>query len=81
MIPYMPSQEACKIKLDANESPYDVPLKVKERIWKRLQEEHFNYYYDPSCDELRESLSKYTGAKPQQIFVGSGADEIILDLL
>ncbi|HQA59658.1 MAG: histidinol-phosphate transaminase [Tepidanaerobacteraceae bacterium] len=81
MIPYMPSQEACKIKLDANESPYDVPLKVKERIWKRLQEEHFNYYYDPSCDELRESLSKYTGAKPQQIFVGSGADEIILDLI
>jgi len=77
----MPSKEACRIKLDANESPYDVPQEVKDRIWNRLQNEHFNYYYDPSCDELREGLSKYTGAKPEQIFVGSGADEIILDII
>jgi len=77
----MPSKESCKIKLDANESPYDVPLEVKNRIWKKLQDEHFNYYYDPSCDKLRESLSKYTGTKPEQIFVGSGADEIINDII
>ena len=81
LIPYMPSTEPCKIKLDANESPYDVPLEVKNRIWEKLQDEHFNHYYDPSCGKLREGLSKYTGAKPEQIFVGSGADEIILDII
>lgn len=77
----MPSEEPCKIKLDANESPYDVPLEVKNRIWNKLQDEHFNYYADPSCDELRDGLSKFTGAKPEQIFVGSGADEIINDII
>jgi len=77
----MPSKEICQIKLDANESPYDVPVEIKSRIWQQIQTEHFNYYYDPSCDKLRDSLSKYTGAKPEQIFVGSGADEIILDII
>lgn len=77
----MPSKESCDIKLDANESPYDIPNEIKERIWNRLQDEHFNYYYDPSCDELRESLSRYTGAKSNQIFVGSGGDEIINDII
>jgi histidinol-phosphate aminotransferase len=81
LTPYMPSKESCDIKLDANESPYDVPIEIKERIWNRLMDEHFNYYYDPSCDELRESLSRYTGAKPDQIFVGSGGDEIINDII
>ncbi|AYO30884.1 histidinol-phosphate transaminase [Biomaibacter acetigenes] len=79
--PYKPSKEACSIKLDANESPYDIPQEVKERIWQRLKREKINFYYDPSCDELREELSKYVGVKPVQIFVGSGSDEIISDLL
>ncbi len=81
LTPYMPSKEQCRIKLDANESPYDVPIEIKERIWNRLKEEHFNYYYDPSCDILRESLSGYTGADPDQIFVGSGGDEVINDII
>lgn len=79
--PYKPSKEPCSVKLDANECPYDIPLRIKERIWERLKNEKLNFYYDPSCDELRESLSKYTGVKPEQIFVGSGSDEIIGDLL
>lgn len=79
--PYKPSKEKCSIKLDANESPYDIPLEVKERIWQRLKREKINFYYDPSCDELREELSKYVGVSTEQIFVGSGSDEIISDLL
>jgi histidinol-phosphate aminotransferase len=79
--PYKPSKEVCKIKLDANESPYDIPMEIKERIWRRLKGERFNYYYDPSCDELREELAKYTGVRAGQIFVGNGSDEIISDLV
>jgi len=81
LIPYKPQKEVCKVKLDANESPYDVPLEVKIRIWNRLQNEHFNHYSDPSCDELRERLSKYTGVRPEQIFVGNGADEVIFNII
>lgn len=79
--PYNPVKAQCSIKLDANESPYDIPVKVKEGIWEKIKEVGFNYYADPSCDELREGLSRYTGVKPEEIFVGSGADEVISNLI
>lgn len=78
--PYMPAMVPCKIKLDANESPSDIPTELKQKIWERIRQEKFNYYYDPNCTELRESLSKYTGFDKENIFIGSGADEIISDI-
>jgi len=79
--PYKPSMEPCKIKLDANENPFDIPLEIKQRIWERVKKEKFNFYYDPNCTELREALSKYTNTSSTNIFVGSGADEIISDII
>lgn len=55
-----------EIMLDANENPYD--------------EENLNRYPDPNQIALRESLSNYANAPLENIFVGSGSDEII-DLL
>jgi histidinol-phosphate aminotransferase len=81
LAPYKPEKEDCDIKLDANENPYEIPNDIKSSIWKRFNNEKFNYYCDPSCDELRMELSKYTGLDPEGIFVGSGADEIISDLI
>jgi len=79
--PYKPNMEPCKIKLDANESPFDIPQEIKQRIWERVKKEKFNFYYDPNCTELRELLSKYTNINLENIFVGSGADEIICDIV
>jgi len=56
-------------------------MDVKERIWSRTKNEGFNFYADPNCDELRDSLSRYAGVSPEQIFVGSGGDEIISNLI
>jgi len=55
-----------EIMLDANENPYDG--------------ENLNRYPDPNQIALRESLSNYADAPLDNIFVGSGSDEII-DLL
>ncbi|TYP56800.1 histidinol-phosphate transaminase [Thermosediminibacter litoriperuensis] len=79
--PYKPAKEPCVIKLNANESPYDLPEDLKERIWERVKRESFNCYYDPSCDELRQALAGCLGIEPDKIFVGSGADEIIYDIV
>lgn len=81
LTPYKPSKAVCEIKLDANENPYEIPNEVKQRIEKRVKNEKLNFYCDASCDELRGQLSIYTGLKPEQIFVGSGGDEIISDLI
>ena len=55
-----------EILLDANENPYD--------------DENLNRYPDPNQIALRHSLSEYVDAPIENIFVGSGSDEII-DLL
>ncbi|ADL08169.1 histidinol-phosphate transaminase [Thermosediminibacter oceani] len=79
--PYKPAKEPCQIKLNSNESPYDLPEDLKMRIWERVKKESFNCYYDPSCDEVRQALAGYLGIEPDKIFVGSGADEIIYDIV
>lgn len=74
---YIPPKTLYKIKLDANESPYDIPREIKQRIWEKAQKEKFNYYCDPQCTQLKDLLSTYTGFRPEEIFVGNGGDEII----
>ncbi|SHM11559.1 histidinol-phosphate aminotransferase [Caldanaerovirga acetigignens] len=81
LLPYKPAKVKEVIRLHANESPYDLPQALKDSIFERVRGENFNYYYDPNCDELREALSEYLGIGPEKIFVGSGGDEIIYDIV
>ncbi|MDN5330913.1 MAG: histidinol-phosphate aminotransferase [Tepidanaerobacteraceae bacterium] len=81
LLPYKPAKVKEAIRLHANESPYDLPEDLKESIFDRVRKESFNYYYDPNCVELREALSAYLGVESDKIFVGSGADEIIYDIV
>lgn len=53
------------ILLDANENPFDT------------NEAGYNRYPDPNHSELRNALAKYHGVSPENIFAGSGSDEII----
>ena len=48
--------------LDANESPYNVPL---------------NRYPDPLQEELKQAIAPLKGVEPPQIFLGNGSDEAI----
>jgi histidinol-phosphate aminotransferase len=79
--PYKPITSNWDIKLDANESPYDVPDQIKEEIWAEVKKNMFARYYDPTSEKLREALAAYTGAEKEQIIVGNGADEMISTLL
>lgn len=68
------------VKLDANESPYDLPLKIKQLIFKELQQANFNRYPDPGALNLREAFSKKIGLPAKWILAGNGSDELILYL-
>ncbi|MBO4849628.1 MAG: histidinol-phosphate transaminase [Prevotella sp.] len=48
--------------LDANENPYNQPV---------------NRYPDPLQRELKETMAKIKGVRPEQIFFGNGSDEAI----
>ncbi|MDD4237341.1 MAG: histidinol-phosphate transaminase [Desulfotomaculaceae bacterium] len=75
--PYYPSV----LKLDANENPYPFPKEVMEKIYRETASSGFNRYPDPMAVQLRESLAAYTGVSPENIMLGNGSDELILDLM
>ncbi|PSP25469.1 MAG: histidinol-phosphate aminotransferase [Cyanobacteria bacterium SW_8_48_13] len=77
-------------KLDANESPFDLPLEIKEKLAWHYQ--HFlatNRYPSGSHADLQEAIANYVNESasldaaitPAHISVGNGSDELIRSLL
>ncbi len=78
---YNPGLFNAKYKMDANESPYDLPLSLKKPILAKIQKIAFNRYPDSCAGALRESIAKKNRVKPENILFGNGSDEIINYLL
>jgi histidinol-phosphate aminotransferase len=75
-------------RLDTNESPYDLPTELKEKLaWTYQQEIEANRYPDGSHAGLKAAISQYvneyrnTQVTPAQISLGNGSDELIRSLL
>lgn len=75
--PYVVNNIPHKIKMDANENPYDIPKHIKEHINKEIIEHNFNRYPDPIATALREALASELEVDANQILIGNGSDELI----
>ena len=76
--PYKANDVPYRIKMDANESPYDLPGVVKKQLARELLEDSgFNLYPDSDAAVLRESKSGYCKVHPDEIIVGAGSEELI----
>ncbi|QDZ41406.1 histidinol-phosphate transaminase [Euhalothece natronophila Z-M001] len=73
-------------KLDANESAYDLPAELKEKLaWQYQEIISSNRYPDGSHGELKSAIAQYVqesceAITPANISVGNGSDEIIRSL-
>ncbi|MCX7991384.1 MAG: histidinol-phosphate transaminase [Proteobacteria bacterium] len=79
--PYFIDEKSVRFKLDANESPYDLPDDIKEEMLSVLKDININRYPDPSCKSLRKLISKMEEVEENQIIFGNGSDELIYLLL
>lgn len=81
-------------RLDTNESPYDLPGELKEKLaWTYQQQIEANRYPDGSHGQLKEAIAAYVNegiapeilpqsqVQPENISVGNGSDELIRSLL
>ena len=75
--PYHVCQPRHRIKLDANESPFDLPKELRDEIAIEMKNLQFQRYPDPSSDALRTEISENLGIDKGQIIVGNGSDELI----
>lgn len=74
--PYEP-----RIKLNQNESPYDVPRALKERIQARLTERPWNRYPPFVASNFIQAVSEATRWPATGILVANGSNELIQSVL
>ena len=70
---------SCTVKLDAMENPYDLPDEIKELVKEKIS--GFNRYPDPQALDLRKTIASYLGVNKEEVMVGNGSDELILNIL
>jgi histidinol-phosphate aminotransferase len=70
-----------EIKLNQNESPYDVPAALKRRLWERLLERPWNRYPPFVADGFIGAVAERTGWPREGVLVANGSNELIQAIL
>lgn len=69
------------IRMDANENPHDFPTEVKEYMVSQMGPQFFGRYPDSMARELVYDLASFFGVGTENIVVGNGSDELILNIM
>ena len=76
-----PPQKEFKVKLNQNESPFDVPEELKQRCMQRIEQLDWNRYPENNSQLLRDKLAARHGVVPEQILLGNGSNQLYQTLL
>jgi histidinol-phosphate aminotransferase len=77
--PYRSSETAGgRIFLHANENPYGLPDEVMAEIVEAASALELNRYPDPEPTELIAEVATYVGVDPSWVWIGDGANEVLL---
>jgi histidinol-phosphate aminotransferase len=69
------------VKLNQNESPWDLPERAKKRVLEKALARPWSRYPDRDPKELLEALARHSGWPADGILVGNGSNEAIEALL
>jgi histidinol-phosphate aminotransferase len=79
--PYRVDQNISGVKLNQNESPYDIPPGMKKKILDALARESWNRYPAHPPFRLIEALARSVRRPKESVVVGNSSNEIILATL
>jgi histidinol-phosphate aminotransferase len=79
--PYLVNQDASAVKLNQNESPYDIPARFKKRILEALARQPWNRYPAHPPARLLAAMARMAGVPEESVVVGNSSNEIILATL
>ncbi|MGD2116668.1 MAG: histidinol-phosphate transaminase, partial [Acidobacteriota bacterium] len=74
---YSLEQAPYRFKLDQNESPWEPPRRVKERVVRALLAERWAEYPSFHGDELRADLAERFGWPVEGVLAGNGSNELL----
>lgn len=75
-------REGVSVKLDQNETPWDIPEEIKAKILEEFRTRPFNRY--PTLTEYhdaRKKLAQNTGVDERRLFISHGCDQIIFTFM
>ena len=76
--PYIVNEIESDIKLDANESPFDLSDSVKKELVDMIQNgKIINKYPDTNANKLRKLIGYEYGISKENVLIGTGSDQII----
>ena len=70
-------QDEGSVKLNQNESPYDLPFDIKEDVFRILRATPWNRYPQGESKSLHSKIAAYTDFPAEGILAGNGSDELI----
>lgn len=74
---YHVDETPVRVKLDAMENPFPLPLPIRREIGRTAEHALINRYPDPSAKKLRQAISRYWKMDPERMLLGNGSDELI----
>lgn len=72
LMPYKAEELHCKIKLDANESPFCPDIEIPLSVFATV-----NRYPDPQAKELKKATARLHSVSVDNVLFGNGSDELI----
>ena len=75
--PYEPIKGTYRIRLDANESFYNMPEEVKQEIKDIIDVMPFNRYPDSTAEKPIKAFAEYYGISPENVTATNGSDEML----
>lgn len=80
--PYTFEVHPCRIKLNQNECPYDLPAELKDALLERVRGLEWSRYPKPFPEELHDALAKLLQLDEEiDILIGNGSNELIQMML
>lgn len=75
------TQKRTKIRLDRNESAYDISTPLKKEVLHKVETDSWKNYPTPYYRELEALIAGYCGVNPGQIVPGAGSASLISSVL
>lgn len=75
---YVPAHPpADVVRLDANEAPPNESHAVRDAVARAIARTSMERYPDARARELKARIAERTGARPEELLIGTGSDEVI----
>lgn len=71
----------CPVKLNQNESPFDVPETLKKEILNAVRQKPWSRYPEPMPMDLVQALAEHVGTDPDGLIVANGSNTLLQLLL